>query len=155
MHLDTIKKLLFSQRPYYSGFFKEFWPQFDAQGYSIYFANYIYNDENKVYFKSCNLLTGFLQRCDDVRKYALGVMVLAGENDEDSPPLELSGVFFFRGAQVPQLMHDNPDSECYTFTKLDPKKQEDREKVETYFFGEEVPSKKSGGLKVLERRFLK
>jgi len=52
-------------------------------------------------------------------------------------------------------MHDNPDSECYTFTKLDPKKQEDREKVETYFFGEEVPSKKSGGLKVLERRFLK
>jgi len=154
MHLDTMKKLLFSQRPFYSNFFKEFWPQFDAQGYSIYFANYNYNDENKVYFMTCNLLNGFLQRCDDVRRYALGVMVLAGTN-EDGPPLEVSGVWLFRGAEVPQLMHDNPDSEYYTFTKLDPQKREDREKVETYFFGEEVPSKKSGNLKVLERRFLK
>jgi len=155
MHLDTIKKLLFSSKPCNPEFFKDFWPQFDPQGYSIYFSDYNYNEENKVYFKTCNLIGGFLQRCDDIRRYALGVMVLAGHNDEDSPPLEVSGVWIFRGQEVPQGMHDNPDSEYYTFTKLDSKRPEDRQKVETWFLEDDVTSKKSGNLKVLDRRFFK
>jgi len=154
MSLDAEKKVLFSMRPANPEFFKTFWTNFDPQGYSIYFSNYNYNSENRVYFMTCNLIGGFLQRCDDLRRYGLGVMVLAG-NDEDEPPFEVSGVWIFRGQGVPQEMKDNPDSEYYTFTKLDNTNASDRSKVETYFFSETVPASKGGSLKVLERRFFK
>jgi elongation factor 1-gamma len=154
MSLDAEKKNLFSQRPWNPDWFKTFWNIFDAQGYSIYFATYNYNHENRVYFMTCNLVGGFLQRCDDVRRYGLGVVVLAG-NDEDAPPFEVSSVWIFRGQNVPQEMKDNPDSEYHTFNKLDASKPADRQKVETFFFSETVPGTKGGSLKVLERRFLK
>jgi len=154
MHLDTIKKLLFSQRPWNPDFFKEFWPQFDAQGYSIYFSSYNYNHENRVYFMTCNLIGGFLQRCDELRRYGLGVMVLAG-NDEENPPFEVSGVWIFRGLEIPREMKENPDSEYYTFHRLDNNNTDDRAKVETFFFADDVPASKGGKLKVLERRFFK
>jgi elongation factor 1-gamma len=154
MSLDAEKKNLFSVRPYNTDFFKTFWTNFDSNGYSIYFSNYNYNNENRVYFMTCNLIGGFLQRCDDLRRYGLGVMILAG-NDEDAPPFEVSGVWIFRGSAVPQEMKDNPDSEYYTFTKLDSGNAEHRKKVETYFFSETVPASKDGTLKVLERRFFK
>jgi elongation factor 1-gamma len=153
MNLDALKKVLFSQRPWNPDFFKEFWPNFDAQGYSIWFQNYNYNSENRVYFMTCNLMGGFLQRCDEIRKYALGVVLLAG-NNEDAPPFEVSGVWVFRGNEIPQGMKDNPDSEYYTFTKLDHNKKEDRAKVESWFFADSVQSQ-SGKLNVLERRFFK
>jgi len=98
---------------------------------------------------TCNLIGGFLQRCDELRRYGLGVMILAG-NDEDAPPFEVSGVWIFRGSNVPQEMKENPDSEYYTFTKLDSNNSEHRKKVENYFFGETI-----GPLKVLEKRFFK
>jgi len=154
MSLDAEKKSLFSQRPWNPEWFKTFWVNFDQQGFSIYSASYNYNHENRVYFMTCNLVGGFLQRCDDVRRYGLGVVVLAG-NDEDAPPFEVSSVWIFRGQDVPQEMKDNPDSEYYTFTKLDSSKPADRQKVETLFFAETVPASKGGSLKVLERRFLK
>jgi elongation factor 1-gamma len=153
MNLDATKKILFSQRPYNPEFFKDFWPNFDAQGYSIFFQNYNYNSENRVYFMTCNLMGGFLQRCDEIRKYALGVLLLAG-NSEDAPPFEVSGVWIFRGPDVPQGMKENPDSEYYTFTKLDPNSKEDRQKVESWFFAEQVQTG-AGKLNVLERRFFK
>jgi len=153
MILDAEKKLLFNQRPWNPEFFKSFWNDFDAQGFSIYFTTYNYNSENKIYFMTCNLIGGFLQRCDDARRYALGVMVLAG-NDEDEPPFEVYGVWIFRGPGIPQEIKDNPDSEYYTFTKLDSTKPADRQKVETYFFADSVPASK-GDLKVLDRRFFK
>jgi len=102
---------------------------------------------------TCNLVGGFLQRCDDCRRYALGVMVLAG-NDEEAPPFEVNAVWIFRGSNVLQEMKDNPDSEYYTFTKLDSTKPADRQKVETFFFADTVPGSK-GDLKVLDRRFFK
>jgi len=153
MNLDAEKKNLFNQRPFNPDFFKTFWNNFDSQGYSIYFASYNYNSENKVYFMTCNLIGGYLQRCDDARRYALGVMVLAG-NDEDEPPFEVYGCWVFRGQGIPQEIKDNPDSEYYTFTKLDSSKPADRQKVETFFFAESVPASK-GNLKVLDRRFFK
>jgi len=153
MNLDACKKILFSQRPWNPDFFKEFWPIFDSQGYSIYFQNYNYNSENRVYFMTCNLMTGFIQRCDDIRKYALGVLILAG-NSEDAPPFEVSGIWVFRGPEVPQGMKENPDSEYYTFTKLDPNSQADRAKVESWFFAEQVQMP-TGTLSVLERKFFK
>lgn len=153
MNLDAVKRNLFFQRPYNLDFFKDFWPGFDSDGYSIYFANYNYNDENSVYFMTCNLLGGFIQRCDDARRYTLASILIAG-NSEEAPPFNISGVFVFRGQDVPNELKENPDVEYYTFTKLDSSNLEHRQKVEEWFFADSV-SDSSGTLKVLERRFLK
>jgi len=154
MNLDACKRNLFSQRPWNADFFKFFWPQFDPQGYSIYFASYNYNTENKVYFMTCNLLGGFIQRSDEARKYALGSMVLSGKSEEE-PPYDVTAMWIFRGQDVPEELKENPDTEYYTFTKLDSSNPEHRQKVETWFFADNVPDSTGAQKAVLDRRFLK
>jgi len=154
MNFDACKRNLFSQRPWNVDFFKFFWPQFDPEGYSIYFASYNYNHENKVYFMTCNLLAGFIQRSDEARKYALGSLVLSGKSEEE-PPYDVTGVWIFRGQEVPEELKENPDTEYYTFTKLDSTNPEHRQKVETWFFADNVPDSTGTQKVVLDRRFLK
>merc|ERR1712150_25158 len=43
MSLDTTKKLYFNKRPFNANFFQEFWPTFDAKGYSFWIQKYNYN----------------------------------------------------------------------------------------------------------------
>jgi len=153
MILDAEKKLFFNQRPFNPEFFKTFWDHFDSKGFSIYLQSYNYNADNKVYWKTGNLIGGFIQRSDDVRRYAFGAMVIAGK-DEEEPPFEVYGVWVFRGEGIPQEVTDNPDSEYYTWTKLDASKPADRAKFETFFTAETVPASKSD-LSVLDRRYFK
>jgi len=154
MNLMAEKKRLFAQQPWDPNFFKDFWPNFDSQGYSIYFASYNYNHENKVYFMTCNLLGGFLQRSDEARKYSLGVLLLSGKSEEE-PPFDVTHVWIFRGQEVPEELKENPDCEYYTFTKLDATNPEHRQKVETWFFANTIPDSSGKSQTVLDRRFLK
>jgi len=153
MILDAEKKLFFNQRPFNPEFFKTFWDHFDSKGFSIFYQSYNYNADNKVYWMTGNLIGGFIQRSDDVRRYAFGAMVIAGK-DEEEPPFEVYGVWVFRGQGIPQEVKDNPDSEYYTWTKLDPSKPADRTKVETFFTAGNVPASK-GDAVVLDRRYFK
>ena len=45
-------------------------------------------------------MNGFLQRVDNLRKYALGALMLVGESEE-RPPWNLCGVWLFRGQDIP------------------------------------------------------
>ncbi|KAJ0879649.1 putative elongation factor 1B gamma, glutathione S-transferase, Thioredoxin-like superfamily [Helianthus annuus] len=49
---------------------KGFWDMFDPEGYSLWFCDYKYNDENTVSFVTMNKVGGFLQCMDLARKYA-------------------------------------------------------------------------------------
>jgi len=149
MNLDATKKLYFDKRPKFNEFFNEFWQFFDAQGYSIYFAEYQYNSENTVYFMTCNLIGGFIQRLEDLRKYAFGAVNVLGK-DEETGPFAVNGVFIFRGLGVPEAMKDCPDAEYYQFVKADTTSAADRKKIEDRFYAEELD-----GVKVLERRYFK
>ncbi|KAG5526121.1 hypothetical protein RHGRI_032416 [Rhododendron griersonianum] len=59
---------------------KGFWDMYDPEGYSLWFCDYKYNDENTVSFVTLNKVSGFLQRMDLARKFAFGKMLIIGSD---------------------------------------------------------------------------
>ncbi|CAA6660229.1 unnamed protein product [Spirodela intermedia] len=105
---------------------KGFWDMYDPEGYSLWFCNYKYNDENTVSFVTLNKVGGFLQRMDLARKYAFGKMLVIGS----SPPFKVKGLWLFRGQEIPQFVIDECyDMELYEWTKVDITDEDQKERV--------------------------
>jgi len=83
------------------------WENFDGEGFSFSFCDYNYPEDNSKAFMCANLVAGWMQRCDPVRKYGMGSMLVFGE--DGTAPLEISAVWIFRGQEVPQEMKETPD----------------------------------------------
>ena len=145
MDMDSIKRL-FSNNAFQKAA-DEFFASFDDKGYCIYVGLYNYNDENKVYFMTCNLVGGFIQRLDSLRKYGFGCLSITGPDDG---PYDILSVWIFRGTEVPFEMKDCPDSEYYTWTKLDPKTPAGRKRFDALWDADSIDGKT-----VHERRFFK
>ena len=151
MQLDPIKKLAFSQRPILTDFFEQLWPQFDYSGYTWYTLHYKYNDENTVYFKTGNLVGGFIQRSDAARKYSMGVLNVYGNADEETGPWKVSGAWLFRGPGIIQeMIEENPDQEYYEWRKQDVATDAGKAAIKEQFFAETIE-----GQPVLDRRYFK
>ncbi|XP_059447055.1 elongation factor 1-gamma-like [Corylus avellana] len=105
---------------------KGFWDMYDPEGYSLWFCDYKYNDENTVSFVTLNKVGGFLQRMDLARKYAFGKMLVIGSN----PPFKVQGLWLFRGQEVPQFVIDECyDMELYDWKKVDLSDEAQKERV--------------------------
>lgn len=105
---------------------KGFWDMYDSEGYSLWFCDYKYNDENTVSFVTLNKVSGFLQRMDLVRKYAFGKMLVIGSE----PPYKVKGLWLFRGKEIPQFVLDECyDMELYDWTKVDITDEAQKERV--------------------------
>ncbi|KAL2538921.1 putative elongation factor 1-gamma 1 [Forsythia ovata] len=105
---------------------KGFWDMYDPEGYSLWFCDYKYNDENSVSFVTLNKVSGFLQRMDLVRKYAFGKMLVIGSE----PPFKVKGLWLFRGNEIPQYVLDECyDMELYEWTKVDISDEAQKERV--------------------------
>ncbi|XP_052194297.1 elongation factor 1-gamma [Diospyros lotus] len=105
---------------------KGFWDMYDPEGYSLWFCNYKYNDENTVSFVTLNKVSGFLQRMDLVRKYAFGKMLVIGSE----PPFKVKGLWLFRGPEIPQfVLNECYDMELYDWTKVDISDEAQKERV--------------------------
>jgi elongation factor 1-gamma len=155
MIFDVVKKDFFAEKPYNKNFFNNFWNQFDAAGYSLFEQLYNYNNENKVFYMTCNQLGGFLQRCDAVRKYAMGVMTIIGPSEDDGP-YEVQGAWLFRGPKVPdEMMAENPDAEYYTWKKIDHTNDLDRVRFQAHFCANQLADTTGKNMPVLERRYFK
>lgn len=95
---------------------KGFWDMYDPEGYSLWFCNYKYNEENTVSFVTMNKVGGFLQRMDLARKYAFGKMLVIGSQ----PPFKVQGLWLFRGKEIPKFVMDECyDMELYEWTPVD------------------------------------
>jgi len=92
-----------------------FWSNLDKEGFSIWFGDYKYNAELDSTLRTSNLLGGFIQRLDRLRKYGFGSLVIFGEE----PKLEVSVCFLFRGQDIPQEMKEVDDCELYDWRKAD------------------------------------
>jgi len=90
-----------------------FWENLDKEGYSVWFAEYKYNNECEKLFMTCNLIGGFSQRLDKLRKYGFGSLIIFGEE----PKLEISTCWLFRGLNVPLEMQEVDDYEQYNWKK--------------------------------------
>ncbi|KAF7824985.1 elongation factor 1-gamma [Senna tora] len=105
---------------------KGFWDMYDPEGYSLWFCDYKYNDENTVSFVTLNKVSGFLQRMDLARKYAFGKMLIIGSE----PPFKVKGLWLFRGKEIPQFVLDECyDMELYEWTKVDITDEAQKERV--------------------------
>jgi len=105
-----------------------FWQNLDKEGYSLWFAEYKYNSELTKVFMTSNLIGGFYQRLEKLHKYAFGNMIIFGEE----PNLAVSGVWLFRGLDVPEDMKACDDFEHYNWKKLDPNSEADKKIVDDY-----------------------
>jgi len=92
-----------------------FWEHYDADGYSIFFGHYKYNDELKQLFMTRNFVGGYLQRMDACRKYAFGTFCLFGSETSQ----EISCCLMFRGKGLPEVFKDVDDTEHFNWTEVD------------------------------------
>ncbi|PWA00805.1 hypothetical protein BB558_003133 [Smittium angustum] len=106
-----------------------FWKNFDPEGYSIWKVDYKYNDENTLVFMSNNLVGGFFNRLERARKYAFGVMLTLGVDNDNV----ISGYFVIRGQTIPEEVTDAADFESYSFVKVDHTDPTIKEEVGDYF----------------------
>ncbi|CAH9079078.1 unnamed protein product [Cuscuta europaea] len=105
---------------------KGFWDMYDPEGYSLWFCDYKYNDENTVSFVTLNKVGGFLQRMDLARKYAFGKMLVIGSQ----PPFKVKGLWLFRGKEVPKFLMDEVyDMELYEWKEVDIDDEAQKERV--------------------------
>jgi len=138
--MDAWKKMYSNAKTYEGegGSMTYFWEKFDMEGWSIWHMNYDYNSENTRAFMTANAVTGFLQRSDEIRKWAFGVMDVIGTEDTS---LEIKGIWMFRGDTPQHLKDANDDANWYTWTKLAgpgmPASDEAKKQVFEYWTSEE------------------
>jgi len=112
--MDAWKKT-YSNCESYDTAMATFWETFDKEGYSLWYQTYNFNEENTMAFKCCNAVGGFMQRSDEVRKWAFGAMHVIGTEDT---VLEINGVWLLRGDTPDHLKQANDDANWYTWKKL-------------------------------------
>jgi hypothetical protein len=76
-----------------------------------------------------NLLDGFVQRMESIRRYSFGVMGIYGE----TPSLEIKGCLLWRGQEVLQGLLDHPQFEYCKRVKADWENDNDRKRIEDYW----------------------
>jgi elongation factor 1-gamma len=82
-----------------------FFEKYDKEGYCIYFMHYDkYEGEGVELYKTQNMLSIFLQRIDNLRRYCFSMHGILGAE----PNLEIMGVWLFRGKQIPAEMKEDP-----------------------------------------------
>ncbi|KAK4505361.1 hypothetical protein PRZ48_003324 [Zasmidium cellare] len=102
-----------------------FWENCNFEEYSLWQVDYKYNDELTMTFMTSNLIGGFFARLEASRKYLFGAASVYGVTNDSV----VKGAFVVRGQEALPAFDVAPDFESYSFTKLDPKKEADREFV--------------------------
>jgi elongation factor 1-gamma len=93
---------------------------FDPEGYSVWIVRYRYNHELTKTFMSANLLNGWFQRMDHLRKYLFGSMIVFGTSGEPGS-CAIGGAFIVRGTgdSLPEPLTQVEDTDLYAWTKAD------------------------------------
>lgn len=121
----------------YKAALAEFWTTFDPSGFSIWRGDYNYNEENRILFMTSNLIGGFIQRTDEIRKWLFGTMTIRGE--EKAGGMKITAYYLIRGQDIKPLIDCNEDAECYTWTKMaTPATDADKEKLFEFWVNDEV-----------------
>jgi len=89
---------------------------FDAEGYSLWFIEHMFPEEQTVQYRALNAVSGFFQRCDYARKHAFAVVSILQDKAAGTFPIQ--GFWIFRGQEVNwQMKEECPDLEVYKLTK--------------------------------------
>lgn len=105
----------------------KFWPMYDKEGWSLWICDYLYNDENKKGFMTANLVSGFIQRSDSLRKYAFGNMSIL--KSESEAFYRVKGAWLIRGRSIQPMLDENPDASSYKWIQIEEDKEEDKKEL--------------------------
>ncbi|CAF0844024.1 unnamed protein product [Adineta ricciae] len=111
-----------------------FWKNFDNNHCSIWFCEYKYPEDLSQVFMTCNLISGFFQRLDKLRKHAFASMCVFGENNNNT----ITGIWVWRGHELAfELSSDwQVDYESYTWKRLAIDDENTRNLINQYFLWE-------------------
>eukprot|EP00871_Galdieria_phlegrea_P000221 jgi/Galph1/119/GphlegSOOS_G4857.1 len=109
-----------------------FWEHFNPSQCSLWYCKYRYNHELEKTFMSANLVSGWFQRLEPLRKYAFGSILLFGQSGAPGS-VEIHGVWLFVGQDIPKDVQEGVDFDAYEFRKLDPQNPQDYALVENFF----------------------
>ncbi|OMJ66652.1 hypothetical protein SteCoe_36437 [Stentor coeruleus] len=127
--LDEWKKLITNTKDRKS-VMPTFWEKLDKAGWSAWFIHYEKAEgegEKMVPFE--NLLDGFVQRMESIRRYSFGTMGIYG----DVPSLEIKGCLLMRGQDILQGLLDHPQFEYCKRAKADWENDCDRKRLEDFW----------------------
>lgn len=113
--MDTWKKTYSNCKGDYKGAMKTFFETHDPKGWSVFRGDYKYNEECKVLFMTSNLIAGFIQRTEEIRKWLFGTMTIRGEEGKG---MKVTCYYLIRGDSIEPLEKCNDDAGCYTWTKV-------------------------------------
>lgn len=106
------------------------WKNWDAKAFSFWYVRYDkLPGECQKLFLTKNLMTGFLTRADQCRKYALAVQGVYGEE----PDFETCGVWLWRGTEILEPLKEHSQFEVYQFKKLNIEDSKDKALIEEYW----------------------
>jgi len=109
-----------------------FWPHFDSEGWSLWFCEYKYSDELESLLKTCNLIGGWFQRLDRLRKYAFGNAIIF-KHPSDAYH-EISCCWIIRSKEIPAELKECDDYELYEWKRVENHEDpEVRKKVAEYW----------------------
>jgi len=111
------KKYSNSKKDYYKSM-EYFWDKFDMAGYSIWRCDYKYQEENKTDWLCSNKIGGYIQRLDEVRKYAFGVMAVL-ETFEAKGCYDVVGCWIIRGDSIKYLLDCHEEGETFSWTRIE------------------------------------
>lgn len=111
-----------------------FWKNFDKENLSIWFCEYKFPQDLTKIFMTCNLVGGFFQRLEKLRKNAFASMCVFGEDNNNT----ITGVWVWRGQGLAfELSSDwQVDYESYTWKKLSVDDEKTKQLVNQYFLWE-------------------
>ena len=109
---------------------KNFWEQFDPEGYSFWWMEYQNPpQEGKILFRTSNAKNFFLQKLDSFRKYSFAVHGVYGVEGD----YKIRGVWMWRGKEIPKEIKENDYYDYMTIRSLDPNSKEDVELINDYW----------------------
>jgi elongation factor 1-gamma len=111
-----------------------FWKNFDNENCSIWFCEYKFPEELTQVFMTCNLVSGFFQRLDKLRKNAFGSMCVFGENNNNT----IAGIWVWRGHGLAfELSPDwKVDYDSYSWKRLSVDDEKTKQLVNQYLLWE-------------------
>ena len=102
------------------------WENFDAEGFSVHICAYRYQEELTKVFMSANLMNGFLQHLNALKKYGFGSIILLGDDVKS----EIHGVFIVRGSELPKEMTESAEYHVYDFRKANIEDDAEKQYIE-------------------------
>lgn len=107
-----------------------FWNKLDKEGWSLWIGEYKYNHELEKLFMTCNLVGGFIQRLDKLRKYGFASIVILGD---EASGMKISCCFLVRSQDMPNEMKEVDDVEHYEWKKITEFDDAAKEKVNQFW----------------------